>query len=270
MVTTEALTRFLADQLPDGCVGAVRPIHEDDDRLLRPLEACGLERAVAGYGGQAARDGTWRGRSAVVWALTLRRSRVYTDAVPYGRRASSARSHTIGTMPAAAVAREDALSGVGIDIEPSERLPDGIADLVASEEELAAFAGVAFGEKAILSIKEAVYKAVHARDGIFLEFGDVRVCRHLCTATTKYGRVVGWRVTTAPRVLAVAGGDAATCSTSGATGQFCASARTTVGTRAAASTGARWQKVMTMIGRRYRGRVYLRARIREPHRDPLR
>ena len=98
----------------------------------------------------------------------------------------------------------NALSGVGIDIEPSERLPDGIADLVASEEELAAFAGVAFGEKAILSIKEAVYKAVHARDGIFLEFGDVRVCRHLCTATTKYGRVVGWRVTTAPRVLAVA------------------------------------------------------------------
>lgn len=109
-----------------------------------------------------------------------------------------------GVIAGAIVAKSGDLGGLGIDVEPPEYLEDGIARLVANYEERKQFDGDPFAEKALFSIKEAVFKAVHPCDHIFLDFLDVRVDRKTQTAETFYGRVVNWRVLTEPHVVSIA------------------------------------------------------------------
>jgi 4'-phosphopantetheinyl transferase EntD len=105
---------------------------------------------------------------------------------------------------AAAVGATSRVTGLGIDIEPAEHLPACVRDVVASAHELKAFADLSYSDKALFSIKEAVFKAVYPHDGVGLEFNDIIVVREPQIARTRYGRVVGWRVLSAPRVLAIA------------------------------------------------------------------
>lgn len=79
---------------------------------------------------------------------------------------------------AAAVARRATWAGVGVDAEPLAPLPDGVADLVMSDDERAALADVdptLFPERVVFSAKESVYKVWHPLVGTWLGFEDVSV-----------------------------------------------------------------------------------------------
>ncbi|WP_041841308.1 4'-phosphopantetheinyl transferase family protein [Actinoplanes friuliensis] len=79
---------------------------------------------------------------------------------------------------AAAVARTTACSGVGIDAEVDGPLPEGVLDLVSSEEERAHLASLAESdpgvqwERLLFSAKESVYKVWSPRTGRWLGFEE--------------------------------------------------------------------------------------------------
>ena len=58
--------------------------------------------------------------------------------------------------------------------------------------------------RVLFAVKEAVYKAVHPLDGIFLDFPDVEVDLAAGIARTSYGRTVPVRVATGPHIVALA------------------------------------------------------------------
>lgn len=195
---------FLSEQLPAGCVGAVRLIKNGDESLLSPIEAQGLERAVL-----SVRRASGAGRDLAralcaqigISVAALPRAPQQYPIWPDGLR--GAISHD-ADFAAAIVASADQFGGVGIDIEPAEDLSLDLRTMISPAEELAAFSDMPFSTKALFSIKEAVYKAVYPHDGIFLDFHDVKINRAGNTAATNYGRTVFWRVLAAPHVLAVA------------------------------------------------------------------
>ncbi|MDR2983867.1 MAG: 4'-phosphopantetheinyl transferase superfamily protein [Nocardiopsaceae bacterium] len=82
---------------------------------------------------------------------------------------------------AAAVARTEAFSAIGIDAEPNTPLPQGVLAKVASESERAALAKLAretpeiCSDKLIFSAKEATYKAWSPATGRWLGFRDAEV-----------------------------------------------------------------------------------------------
>ncbi|UZN04437.1 4'-phosphopantetheinyl transferase family protein [Cellulomonas sp. S1-8] len=79
---------------------------------------------------------------------------------------------------AAAVARAGAWVGVGIDAEPLAPLPDGVADLVMSDDERAALADVdpaLCPDRVLFSAKESVYKVWSPVVRTWLGFEDVHV-----------------------------------------------------------------------------------------------
>jgi 4'-phosphopantetheinyl transferase EntD len=200
----EALNRFLEEHLPPGCLGAVRSILPGDEQCLTSLEGRALEQAVlsvrraSGAGRDLARSLCARiGVPVADIPRSPQRYPLWPTAV------TGSIAHDSG-FTAAVVAPAQLLAGIGIDIEPAESLSPGIGEMVASAGELASFSSTPFGDKALFSIKEAVFKAVFPHDRIFLDFRDVVVMRESQTATTVNGRVVSWRVVTAPRVVAVA------------------------------------------------------------------
>jgi len=199
-----SLNRFLHNELPPGCIGEVRPIKLGDEGLLTAVEADGLERAVlsvrraSGAGRDIAR--TLCGKLGAPVAEIPRSPRRY-PIWPVGITGSITHD---SEFAAAVVAPADRFGGVGIDIEPAVPLAPDIRDLVGLPEEWANFSNSGFYDKALFSIKEAVFKAVYPRDGIFLDFHDVTVALGPRTAILSYGGTVHWRILNSPRVLAIA------------------------------------------------------------------
>ncbi|MBK3576486.1 4'-phosphopantetheinyl transferase superfamily protein [Streptomyces sp. MBT65] len=81
---------------------------------------------------------------------------------------------------AVTVARATDVEGIGIDIEPSTPLPDGLEPLVLATEESRRFTGLSAEERAlrsrwVFSAKEATYKAIYPLTGKVLEFADLVV-----------------------------------------------------------------------------------------------
>jgi 4'-phosphopantetheinyl transferase EntD len=77
-----------------------------------------------------------------------------------------------------AVAVTNLGGSIGIDVEPAEPLPEGVAPLVVSAREHAAFAALPpalahVADRLVFSGKEAFYKAVYPRVGHYLDFTDV-------------------------------------------------------------------------------------------------
>jgi 4'-phosphopantetheinyl transferase EntD len=200
----QALRRFLDDQLPAGCIGTVRPIEPGDEQLLAPSEAESVKQAVV-----SVRRATGAGRDIAralcgrlgVHVSEIPRSPMRYPIWPAGITGSITHD---AEFAAAVVAPADRFEGIGVDIEPAAPLTPGIRDLVGRPEEWASFSELAFYDKALFSIKEAVFKTVYPRDGIFLDFHDVVVTLGTRTATVTYGGTVHWRVLTHPRILAIA------------------------------------------------------------------
>ncbi|MGY0003196.1 4'-phosphopantetheinyl transferase family protein [Micromonospora sp. I033] len=82
---------------------------------------------------------------------------------------------------AAAVARDTALAGLGIDAEPHEPLPDGVTEVVTRAGEREALARLRAAHPAVhwdrllFSAKESVYKAWYPLTGRWLGFEDAEL-----------------------------------------------------------------------------------------------
>jgi 4'-phosphopantetheinyl transferase EntD len=104
----------------------------------------------------------------------------------------------------AAVARSHDLDALGIDIEPAERLPTELIELITTSQERLSMGHDAFRGRLHFVIKEAVYKAVHPVDRVFLEHHDIEVNFAQRTATVRSGRVVEFCYCVSPRLVALA------------------------------------------------------------------
>lgn len=104
----------------------------------------------------------------------------------------------------AAVGRQADVGAVGIDVEPAMPLPPDMQALVATSRERQDTSGDPLGGRLLFTAKEAVYKAVHPLDGVFLEFHDIEVDLAARKAMTRTGRSVALRYCLSSRVVVVA------------------------------------------------------------------
>ncbi len=104
----------------------------------------------------------------------------------------------------AAVAKRHDAAALGIDVEPAEPLPDDLLELVTTPQERLDLARDPFRGRLHFAVKEAVYKAIHPIDGIFLEHHDVQIDIAHRTASIRNGRIVEFRFCLAPRLVALA------------------------------------------------------------------
>jgi 4'-phosphopantetheinyl transferase EntD len=94
---------------------------------------------------------------------------------------------------------------VGIDVEPAAPLPEELLAFVATPAERRALERCpSIYSRLLVCIKEAVYKATHPIDKIFLEHHDVEVCLSSFIARTSSGRTLKVHITTDPCLLAIA------------------------------------------------------------------
>jgi 4'-phosphopantetheinyl transferase EntD len=88
----------------------------------------------------------------------------------------------------AAAARRGRVVGLGLDVEPAEPLPEEVVDIVLSETERRETGGDGVAQRLVFVAKEAVYKATHPLDGLWLDFPDIEVRLAEGTATLRDGR----------------------------------------------------------------------------------
>jgi 4'-phosphopantetheinyl transferase EntD len=83
-------------------------------------------------------------------------------------------------------------------------LPADMLELIATPQELRTIADDPLRGKLLFAAKEAVYKAVHPLDSVFLEFHDIEVDLAGGRATTRTGRVLTLRTCMSPHVVVLA------------------------------------------------------------------
>jgi 4'-phosphopantetheinyl transferase EntD len=104
----------------------------------------------------------------------------------------------------AAVATRARVELVGIDVEPTEALPPEMLDMVATRRERLRLDDNPFGGRLLFAAKEAVYKAVHPVDTVFLEFHDIDIDLAGRSASVRSGRTLGLRFCVSPRLVVLA------------------------------------------------------------------
>ncbi len=104
----------------------------------------------------------------------------------------------------AAAARRGRIIGLGVDVEPAEPLPADVIDMVLSAAELREAAGDGVRRRLVFVAKEAVYKATHPLDGMWLDFEDIEVRLAEGRATLQDGRRLQLVTFAGPRLVAVA------------------------------------------------------------------
>jgi len=107
-------------------------------------------------------------------------------------------------LAVAAIAPATEFAGVGVDIEPAEDLPAELVDAVATPTERSRYDRALLRTRILFASKEAVYKAVHPLDGVFLDFHDIEVDLENGIARIRSGRVVNVRATASTHVVALA------------------------------------------------------------------
>lgn len=198
---TQALLSQLA--LP-GIEMGIRRIAAGDERFLLPEEAAMAASAalVVRQRSGAARDLARELLSKIGGPRApLVREKGQGPRWPSGYTGSLAHHDT---HAAAAVARTADHIALGIDIEPSLPLPSDIADIVATAGERARHRAEVLQSRVLFAVKEAVFKAAHPLDGIFLDFPDIEVDLAAGIARTAYGRTVPIRIATGSHVVALA------------------------------------------------------------------
>jgi 4'-phosphopantetheinyl transferase EntD len=111
-------------------------------------------------------------------------------------------SHDEG-FAVAAVSCRNTVTSIGIDIEPALPLPGELLELVATPTERDAIGDNLLVARLLFCMKEAVYKATHPIDGVFLDNQDVEVCMATSSARTKTGFTLFLQTATYPRLLAL-------------------------------------------------------------------
>jgi len=103
----------------------------------------------------------------------------------------------------AAVGKSCDMRALGIDIEPREKLPFDI-DLIATPGERLNALELPYFGRLLFSAKEAVYKAVHPLDGVFLDFHDVEIDFDQGSARVAHQRVVELRYRVSSHIVTAA------------------------------------------------------------------
>jgi 4'-phosphopantetheinyl transferase EntD len=93
---------------------------------------------------------------------------------------------------------------VGIDIEPAAPLAPELLDLVATPQEQRRIADDPCRGRLLFAAKEAVYKAVHPLDQVFLEYHDIEVDLANRRAAVSNGRIVELRFCVSSHLVALA------------------------------------------------------------------
>lgn len=75
----------------------------------------------------------------------------------------------------AAVARDEQVEALGIDVEPSTPLPGEVRERVLSSTEAEALAKAVGMDTVGFGAKECIHKAIHPATGVWLDFHDVRL-----------------------------------------------------------------------------------------------
>ena len=104
----------------------------------------------------------------------------------------------------AAVTRVGRIVSLGIDVEPAEPLPAGLAERIATTRERRQHCASVLESRVLFSAKEAVFKALFPVDGVFLDFHDIEIDLAAGLASVPGGREVRVRVIAEPRVVALA------------------------------------------------------------------
>jgi 4'-phosphopantetheinyl transferase EntD len=197
----DALARAAHPGLRAGC----RRIATGDEFALTPAELRPLERSIASVrrASGAARI-VARALLAKLGAspgAELPRSASRAPLWPPGFVGSLAHDDEYA---AAAAASSMSLRGVGIDIEPALPLPDDLLDMVATASELKQINGDLVLARLLFCVKEAVYKATHPIDGVFLGHHDVEVSLESSVALTISGHTLRVYTIARPRLIALA------------------------------------------------------------------
>lgn len=100
----------------------------------------------------------------------------------------------------ALVAPSRSLRSVGVDVEPILPLPGHLLDLVATPSERRQLGGDLVFTRLLFCMKEAVYKATHPLDDVFLEHHDVEICLS-SSARTSSGHTLSIYIAGWPRLL---------------------------------------------------------------------
>jgi 4'-phosphopantetheinyl transferase EntD len=103
----------------------------------------------------------------------------------------------------AAVSRRHDVAALGIDIEPAESLPFEL-DLIATPRECLKISSYRYIGRLLFTAKEAVFKAVHPLDNVFLEHHDVEVDFDARKATVRGGRILDLRFCISASLVTIA------------------------------------------------------------------
>ncbi len=109
-----------------------------------------------------------------------------------------------GDIAVAAVAQRCVFDAVGIDIEPAEPLPDELRDLVVTPRERPRLGDDPLRGRLLFAAKEAVYKAIAAREGLLLDYQDIDVDLAAQQACLRDGRRLDLRFIVSPYVVVLA------------------------------------------------------------------
>ena len=206
MATTEilALDSAIGAIVPRDVLIQARQIAEGDEFALLPGEAGAFATSVvavrraSGTARMIARDLLLRlGHSQPEIAKAATGAPIWPKGI-VGSIAHDAR------LAIAMVASEAGYQGLGVDIEPAEKLDLDLLGLVATSNERQRIKDEPFGGRLLFAVKEAVYKAVFPLDGVFLDHQDVEVCLATGTAVICNGRIVKFRYCVASHIVAVA------------------------------------------------------------------
>jgi 4'-phosphopantetheinyl transferase EntD len=103
----------------------------------------------------------------------------------------------------AAVGRRHDVAALGIDIEPAESLPFEL-DLIATPRERLSISSYRHIGRLLFTAKEAVYKAVHPLDNVFLEHHDVEIDFDTRKAVVRGRRVLDLRFCISTSLVTIA------------------------------------------------------------------
>lgn len=199
-----AITAALAALAPPGvCVGH-RVIAEGDENALLEEELEAFEQSVPRVRRQsgAARRVAREILGVLGFApAPLPRPRNGPPEWPLGVVGSLSHDDTIAV---AAVARVEMYEGIGIDVEPAAPLPLELVELVATASERRRYSTSILQSRVLFAAKEAIYKAQFLSERTFLDFQDIEVYLEMQRGATRTGRSVALRVTSFPRILAIA------------------------------------------------------------------
>jgi 4'-phosphopantetheinyl transferase EntD len=195
----------LVDALaPPGILIGHRLISDGDETALMPEE-------LVAFAGSVTKVRRASGAARIVARELLPRLGQAPQALPRSASGSPAWPEGIvgslahdAEVAVAAMAKRNDYAGIGIDIEPAQPLDRDLVDIVATTSERRSIEDDLLRARVLFTVKEAVYKAVHPLDGIFLDHHDVEVSLATCVATIGKKRTVKFRHCLGAHIVALA------------------------------------------------------------------